>query len=381
MAYKIGRLGRLYAKASTSYGTPPTLAATNATRHLEATFNYDALNRVNSPERHRHPSTINRFNRRASGDFTVRGLMYASGILGTIPEASPFLKNAMGTETAGTASTTIASLPTVGGATLTSPTGMTVGKMVLIETTSGQHGRLLTSVIGSAVTWAPDLPEAPEVGADVKEGVTYSLASISVPTDLFLAKYLNDGYTEQAAGCVPDKLSFAFDSNEEPQFTVSGPLREVLEDDDAGLVVEPGGYTVVGGDPPSGITGAVSVAGAPYEILKCSVEMTNGFKVKNDQYGNGGKATAAYLSGKRAATLKLDAYVDDPSLKNSARVGSTQPVLIQTGTVPGSIWVLYAPRVDFKRPNTPDGDEELMWSFDGVARGTVGNDEFYVAQL
>ena len=161
--YQIGRLGRVYvAQESGGYGVAATFGATDAVRHLNVKLGYNPANRVNSPERHAHPSQVYRFNRRKTADWMLSGILYPSGTLNTVPDVDPILLSSFGSKTNVTLSTTIA----VGGAgtttadTLTSAAGLAVGDAILITGADGvKYVRIIQTLPGGgAVTWLPALP-------------------------------------------------------------------------------------------------------------------------------------------------------------------------------------------------------------------------------
>ena len=84
--YQIGRVGRIYAAKESAYGTAATLVAGDAIRHLNHKFNDDPRSRVNSPERHVHPSQLYRFTRRRSASWMLGGIFFPSGTINTLPD-------------------------------------------------------------------------------------------------------------------------------------------------------------------------------------------------------------------------------------------------------------------------------------------------------
>src|SRR3990167_7095822 len=123
--YQIGRLGRVYvAQESVAYGTSVVLAATDAVRHLDVKLDQNPRNRVNSPERHAHPSQLYRFTRRKTAEWSMGGIFYPSGTLNTLPDHDPILEAIFGSRTNVTLSTTIA----VGGAGTTTADTLKIGR-------------------------------------------------------------------------------------------------------------------------------------------------------------------------------------------------------------------------------------------------------------
>jgi hypothetical protein len=377
--YQIGRVGSVYAAKETTFGTAPTFAATDAIRHLMVKLGYNPRNRVNSPERLAHPSQVTRFTRRTTADWAFNGIFYPSGTLATLPDQTDFYECGLGAVQNPTPlSTTVASVPTTTGATLGSGTGLAVGQAVLINVTTGSPAtgrvvRFLTSVAGAVVTWAPALPQAPNVGDTVKSCVTYNLAT-ALPNALRIGHYLTS-VNYEGSGCVVDQLKFTLDANDEVRWEASGPMIERIRPAQS----KPGAFTVVGSTPPSGLTGGMRVGAAAYEFLKAEFTITNAMELDNVAYGTA-KAQAFYRKGKRSVEVAVNSmYSSDLTLLTAAEGTTDQAILAQTGQTEGSIIAMYCPLVEFEVPDDPDADETMELDYKGVAKGSAGNDEFYLA--
>lgn len=381
MARKQGRLGRLYTNVESAFGTAPAIAAANALRHLEFTAEEDPLNRVASRERRRDPSLVSRFDRRESAGWNLSdAYLYPSGTILTKPEMAPILKAGLGAETVPTgAATTLSGTPTVTGGTLTASTGFAIGQMVLITTpTYGKLVRKVTNLVTTTITWSPALPEAPATSAAIKGGISWTPAS-DLPSSLFFGKYLNDSFSEFVYGAVVETLKITMDANEEIHLSASGPAQKVRT---SGGPAEPGGFTTIGGNPPSGILGTLSVGATALDFLKAEVEIKNAMRlIGANSYGQA-LPTGFERIGKRSLSLSIDAEMDVlATLFTPTETGVNKEIVIQTGNVEGSIWAIHFPAVDFTRPNVPDGDEALVLSYKGVPLGVLGNDEITVAAL
>jgi hypothetical protein len=377
--YQIGRVGRVFAAKQSAFGTAPTFAATDAIRHLMVKLNYSPRNRVDSPERLAHPSQVTRFTRRTTGDWGIGGIFYPSGVLNTLPDHSDFLECGLGgTVTNTPAATTVASGATATGATLTSGTGMVVGQPILLNVTTGSPAtgrvvRWLTSVAGAVVAWAPALPQAPGVGDTVKACTGYSLAT-ALPNAMQIGHYLTS-VSKEGDGCVVDQLKFMLDANDEIRWEASGPMRDRL----TAAQSQPGSFTVVGSTPPSGLTATMRVGAAAYEFLKMGVTITNAMELDNFAAGTS-KAQAFFRKGKRKVEVEINSmYSNDITLMTAAEGTTDQVVLAQCGQTEGSIVAMYCPLVELEPPDDPDNDETNEHAFKGVAKGNLGNDEFYLA--
>lgn len=381
MALQISRKGRVYTKAETTYGALATLAATNAMRHIDIKFDYDPYNRVNSPEKKTSPGQVTIFDRKMSAALSgLTGLVRPSAVLNTLPEADPVFKAAFGSITNVTLSTTIASAPAVGGCTLTSGAGLAVGDgLLLIDgTTALKHVRRITAVnTGTGVvTWAPNLPNAPAGGSAVKAGISYKLTTDLALSVMFL--HVLPNFRRELRGVGIDKFSLAFDANEEPRFTASGPAQQQLSD--AAAIADPVTFTTVGGNPPSGLVGDLFIGNTAYLFKKFEMELSNSLAVRNQEYGVNA-ASEVYRQGRRQVTCKLDAFAETAAtLYDLAKAGTTAGLFKQTGRTEGNIVAVALPKVDWKVPDTSDGDSEAEWSFSGVALESADalNDEAYL---
>ena len=382
MALQVGRRGQLYAKKEAAYGVSESLAAANAIRHIDVGMGFDPFARVTSPEKKQSPGPVSRFNRKQSAELgTLVALLRPSGTIGTVPEVDPILEAAFGSVAARTADTTVASSPAVGGATLTAAGDLAKGDFVLITVTgesTGPFARKLTSVSGNDVTWAPDLPSAQTTGDAVKGGVTYSLTS-ALTVSLTIAHYL-DTFTRELLGAGVDTLELAFDANEEPRLTASGPAANHLT---GTAQSKPAGFTTVGGNPPSGLIGDLYIGNTIYLFKNLSVSLANALAVRNQEYGVN-VPTELYRQGRREVSLSLEAFVEtEATLYDLAEAGTNVSLLNQTGRTEGNIVALYAPLVEWKVPETDDPDEETNWSFEGMALESADdeNDELTVGLL
>jgi len=378
---QIGRLGKLFCKEEATYGAAVVLAATDAFRHLDIGFRYN-LNRSNSLEKKGTPGLSNRFSRHIEAGFDLRSAYLSpSGTIQTAPEAKAILKNSFGAEVVGTLSTTVASGGAVGGATLTSATGLNVGDVVLINCTGGsfpgRYARFIKSISGAAVTWGPDLPQAPANADTVKQGVTYKLAN-DIPKSLTLARYLPD-VSYELKGAVVEKLQLMFDGNDEVKIAASGPAQVQTRPAQA----QPGAFTTVG-QPVTGISGYFYLDGTAFKITKANIEVNNLLELINDSYGND-RAESYYRGGRRDVTFSLDARLtDDQAAYAAAEAASDTTLMIQAGKTEGAIIAVYAPRAEFDIPDVPDDDGAIRLSYRGACKetllglngaGFVGNDE------
>ncbi len=382
MALQIGRKGQLYLKKETAYGTSITLAVTNALRHIDVGFGFDPFNRVTSPEKKQSPGPVNRFDRKKTADLsTLVALLRPSGALNTLAEIDPILEAAFGSVVNETLSTTVASAPTTTGATVASAGTLAVGDAVLLEVTGEDDGpfvRFLTAVSTNDLTWAPALPGAQTTGDDVKGGVTYKLTT-ALAVSLTIAHYL-DNFKRELLGAGVDELALTFDANEEGQLTASGPAKEQLT---GTTQSQPAGFTTVGGNPPSGLIGDCLIGDTAYLVKSIEVSIANGLALRNQEYGVNG-ASELYRAGRREITVSLEAFAEtEATLYDLAEAGTYASLFKQTGRTEGSIIGLYAPRVDWKVPETDDPDEEVSWSHTGMALETVDNlnDELRLALM
>lgn len=376
MALPQGRTGRVYLKKEAAYGVEEVLASANALRHINVGFSHSPFQRVNSSEKNPSPGLFTRFDRKpATSLATLIALLRPSGTLNTLPEIDPILEVAFGAKTNVTLATTVASGPTITGCTVASAGALAIGDVVFLEVTgqaNSPYVRFLTNVVGVALTWAPALPAAQTVGDDVKGGVTFKLTT-PLAISMTIAHYLT-GFKRELLGCGIDSFELAFDANAEPQVTVSGPAKDQLT---GTAQAQPGAFTTVGGNPPSGIIGETWIGSTLYLMKSLNVSWTNSLNARNTEYGVR-LPTEIYRNGLREISVTLDAWAEtEATLYDLTEAGTKVSVLNQTGRTQGSIVGLYMPSVDFAPPEQTDEDTEVNWSFSGTAlESSIGaNDE------
>lgn len=365
MALPISTRGRLYAKTESSYGDAAvTFSATDALRHITSQFRFDPFNRVSTPEKKASAGNFARFDRRITAELsTLEAVVRPSGTLNTLPEGDDVYKNALGAVTNVTLNTTVSSGGTTTGATLASAGSLAVGDAVVITRNSVKYIRILQTVAGAAVTWAPALPTSVVNGEAVKGCITYKLTSDLTGTLAFF--HLVDTFKRLLIGTAADRLSLNFDANEEGRFTLSGPAQRQLT---TGLPSDPVTFTAVGGNAPSGLVGELVIGGTAYLDKLVRFEIDNKFKVRNEEQGNNGLATGAYRVGTREVSVAIEAFAEtQATLYDLAVAGTNVSVLKQTGRTEGNICAVFCPSVEFKVPETSDGDDEATWSFQGTA--------------
>lgn len=384
MALPLGRQGKVYLVKESAYGSEECLAAGNALRHLEIGFGSDPFNRVTSPEKKQSPGPATRFDRKKSAELsTLVALLRPSGTLNTLPEIDPVLEAGFGSLTNVTLSTTVEAAPTPAttGATVADAGELAAGDAVLVAIASRADSpfvRVLTDVTGDALTWAPALPSAPSAGDTIKGGITYKLTT-DLAISLCIAHYLTN-FRRELLGAGINELGIAFDANEEPRATASGPAKEQLT---GTAQDEPASFTTVGGNPPSGLIGELLIDDEIYKFKSLEVTIGNGLKIRNQEYGvNGG--TEIYRPGRREIGISLESFAEtEATLYDLAEAGTNVKLLKQTGKTEGNIIAIYCPKAEFKVPETDDPDEESSWSFTATALETADgqNDELTLALM
>jgi hypothetical protein len=391
-SWSIGRTVQMYAKVEATYATAPTFASTDAFRHLSGLLHFNPFSPAKSPARYTHPSMLAMRNRRQAATFDVKHEWYPSGTINTLPESDMFLANGLGgVATNITLSTTFSGSPSTTGGTIVSGTGLAIGQVVQINiaagASAGTYIRILTAA-GTTPTWTPALPAAPVAGDTLKGGITYTLATAKQKSlDIGMYPQVVVPKNLELLGCVPNKLSWMFDSNVEPMFQVSGPAQGF-----AGTAPnwtaqsQPGSFTTVGAESAltSGMSMTVTVAGVAYQVTKAQVDLDNGHDVQNNASGTN-KPVDFYRKSKRFISGKISAMVSDdgtmytPSLNGP---GSPVTLLIQQGVATGKIWGLYFPAVVITDvPDTPDNDADRQWAFNLQMQGVAGNDDMTLGQV
>lgn len=382
-----GKRARVYGAEESSFGTPPTILATHALRHISMSADFNPYNRVLSPEKKSGPGHYALFDRRGTAAFSIEGLLRPSGTINTLPECGFILKNAFGSVINTALSTTVASGGTTTGATLTSGTGGAVKASIYITCPDGKvRARFLTAInTGTGVcTWAPALPsgQQPANGAAVKLGTTYAFASASAAS-ICLARYLVEadftaGSDEIVKGCMVDRLSLMFHHSDEPRFTASGPAQ--LK---AAAPTDPGTFTQVGTNPPTAMTAECLFGTQPINFAQLGIEITNGVEMRNDEIGQS-YPSQAYRMGDRDLSFSLDMAAEldfKTAVYDAAMAGTLTTLFHQVGFTPGKIVALYAPRIEPVPPTLDVPDGEVRWPIRGrVLEATEdGNDELLLA--
>lgn len=375
------RKGQLYVGAEGTFKTAPSFSATDALRHISFTPTRSPFNRVNSPEKKQSPGTVTRFDRRETAAWNLEALLRPSGTINTVCEADDIFTAAFGSKSNVSLSTTVEASPspTSTSATVASATGLAVGQAVLITVSGVKYVRFLTAVATNALTWAPALPSAPASGGAVKGCCTYKLTT-DLAISLAFAYYLYSDTTHSrlVKGAVVDKFGLAFNGNDEPRFTASGPAATMTTP----AASKPAAFTAVGTqNPPSGLTGALYIGATPYKFKKLDIEIANGMALRDDVYGES-SPTEILPRDRRVITLALDAAVGDESvIYDNAESGTPLAVMKQAGFTEGNIVAIYAPKVDFEQPDQDDGDGVPTWPFKGVCLESTdsANDELVLA--
>ena len=386
MAISIGRRGRVYVKQESTYGTFPSLAATDAMRHQNAVHAFDPFNRVTSTEKKDSPGAVTRFDRKKSASLSsLEALVRPSGTLNTVSEADELLEAALGAKTNITHSSTVQASPAPTASVFTIGTGdvatagYVVGDAILITVTgqSGPFVRVISAIATDALTVEPDLPAAPASGDAVKGCITYKLTT-GLAISMAIAKFMPSGEDGWAIrGCGIDRLRLAFDEAQEPTLAASGPGMDVLTTGASGMPTDPSTFTTVGNNPPSGLTGHLRIDNGAYLFRSAEIEIVNGLAVRNTEYGVNA-ASELYRRGRREVSVSLDAWAETAAtLYALAEAGTNVQLLLQTGLTEGNIVAVYCPKVEFKVPTLDDPDEEVTWSYAGMALETADalNDE------
>lgn len=386
---QLGRQGQLYGVAEVTFGTSPGFASTDAIRHINFVPTFDPKNRVFSPEKRTTPGRFIRFDRREIAGFTLEALLRPSGTINTLPEASEIIEAAFGSKSNVALATTVD--PASGaltGATLASVTGLVAGtSAVLITCPDGKKRvRLVQTVDGGtrAVTWLPTLPtgQVPADGAAVKSCLVYKFTTV-LTASLAFSHYLKKadltaGLARLLTGAMVDRFSLSLDANEEPRFTAGGPAKTM---ETAGA--QPGAFTTVGGNPPSGNAGELMIGATAtvQKFMKLAFDLTNGAKLRNESYGYT-SAEEGYRVGSRDVTVALDMRAEDQTiLYDYAIAGTNKALFSQTGFTEGLIIATWNPNVEWKVPDTDDPEEEVNWPFKGIALESVqdANNEWMLA--
>lgn len=380
MALNIGRKGKVFLKKEAAFGVEEALAATNFLRHIELNFTADPYQRVVSPERKTSPGPVSLFDRRSVASLgSLVGLLRPSGTLNTLGECDPILECGFGTVRNVTLSTTVNDASaSATDADLTAVTGLAVGDAILLTVSAVKYVRFITAINSSNVTWAPALPGAPANASAVKAGITYRL-STDLAKSLTIAHYLS-GFKRELLGAAIDSLKLDFDGTEEARFSASGPAKKQLT---GTAQAEPGSATQVGSNPPTGMVGDLYIGDTVYLHRKLSFDLKNGLMMRNVEAGSN-EASEVYRGNRREIGISLEAFAEtEATLYDLAEAGTQAGVFRQNGRTEGNIVAVYAPKVDWKVPETSNEEDANTWAFTGVAMESADgqNDELMLAFL
>lgn len=375
-----GRVGQLYIAAESPYGTPPTLLATHAFRHLSFKPSFNPFNRVNSPAKKQSPGIVARFDRFGSAGASIEAMLQPSGTLNTLAEADPIFELGMGAKSNITLATTVSAAPspTTTVFSVAAATGLAVGQAILVVAGGVKYVRWITNIATLALTVTPALPVAPSSGAAVKGCCTYKLAS-ALATSLCLAHYPSTDtvLSKIIKGAVVEQIGLSFTQNEEARLTASFKAKTQTI-----APTKPASFTTVGTqNPPSGLTGELYIGAAAYKFRKLDLEINTGVMLREDVYGES-SPSGILMTGRRSVTLGIDALkADEAVIYDQAESGTRVAVHKQTGFTEGNIIALYAPLVDFSVPDEDDGDDVPVWPFKGICceSADAANDEVSIA--
>lgn len=387
IAQQIGRLGSLYVKDEPTYAEDVVFSATDAFKHL--TFvPRKSLNRSNSLEKKGTPGLTDRFSRHIEAGYNLEAYLSPSGTIKTPPNARLWMRNGLGAERIGTATTTVASAGDVDGAILADASGLAVGEFILIEIatgpSAGRYARVVTGIgTDDDVTWVPDLPAAPPNGSTVKAGVTYSLAN-TLPKSMCVGRYLT-GRSWELKGAVVEQLGLMFNGNDEVKFTSQGPAQT----SESPAQSKPVAFTTVG-SPVTGIVGYAYVNDTALRIVRADFQVANLTQLINDSFGHD-RAEDFYRDGRRDITVAIEQRLTDDTTLYALAEGPTDfALLLQAGLTEGRIVAIYAPRCELNIPEIPDDDGGIRNQYTAVCKETLagldgngagGNDEIIVGFL
>jgi len=402
MALSIGRQGQLYTIAEVTFGTVPALAVTNAIRHMDFKATVDKSNKRTIVEKKQSSiaDVASRTNQRIEASYTLQALLRPSGTLNTLPECAPILLAGFGSVTNVSQTATVMNSgdtpaeaePTTTVFAVTDVGSWVVGDAILIPVSGVNYVRWITTITAGAgsapikqLTVAPALPAAPANDAEIKGCVTYKITS-ALAQSLAFAHYLKktDGSTaglkRAISGAIVESLSLAFDANSDPMLTASGGAKDVVDGTDAPS--QPAGFTMVGGQPPSGLSGDLYINDTALKFLKLGVDVKNALMLRNESYGYA-SAEEVFRSGRQEISLSIEMRYDNDAatLYDATMAESNVAVMQQTGRTAGNIIAIYAPQVEFKVPNLDDPDDMVNAPYAGMALESADgqNDALYIA--
>lgn len=255
---------------------------------------------------------------------------------------------------------------------------LAAGDAVVVVVSGVKHVRFLDTVSTTNLAWSPALPSIPADDAVLTGCITFKLTT-DLAKSLYAAHYL-PSFSRELFGAALDKGTLNFDGTEEARVTVSGPAQQQNADSPQ---AEPGAFTTVGAqNPPTGMVGNMLIGDTVVLHKNLSVDITNNVKLRNEEAGNDGLATESYRDGRRETSLSLETFAEDQTdLFDIAAAGDETSVFRQNGFTGGNIIAVFMPRVEFKVPETAEGENALNWPFKATVLETAdgANDEIRIA--
>lgn len=380
---------RAFAKAESAYNDTTIiagLAASDGFLHRQVRCGPGKWNRVPNPGRRATPDRGSMLDRRMTADWSVSAGWEPSGVLGTASELQALLTALMGTKVAagsGSGVTTTVSAsptPTATGFTVASATGLSVGDLIVVTMPLGHREVTRITAINSSALTVDSLSVAPAGSAAVVAGVTYKLATQTVPGSLCLAKQdiANTGY-EGVGGALVNSGAVTFDGSEEAAWQFSGPAARYYV---SGLTIPSSITRPAAAAPLAGIAaGNVYLDATAFTVLRASLSIGNNFGQRLGELGVA-YASGAFRSGKRDVNVELTYYFDATTLRDLAMAKTNSTVRALIGSTNGKMLAFLLPSVAWEIEDVPTGDSgPKNATCRGLALAAAGNDEVYLAEI
>ncbi len=378
---------RIYAAAESSFGSVPTVVATNRIPALKLAVKEQADRPVRRDKTgsRTFPGLPSNLRKRCSFDLTT----YMSGWSGgsTEPAYGCLFRAAMGglarvwpggTVAGGSSATTL---------TFSAPHNLVAGQAITV----GGELRFASAIVDSTtVALSAPLSAAPTAGTTVGPTVTYALGRDLPSVSLFDYWAPANAIQRVVNGAGVDELVVAVNGDFH-QFGFRGPARGVLDSGtfssgDEGLsafpaepTIDPFDHTIVPGH-----LGQVWLGATPsrfYTLTDAELKVQNSVETRDKEFGLTG--LRAITAGQRNVSVDFELFAcSDAATKDlyeASRQRSPISAMFQLGEQPGQLFGAYLKSVLPEVPTFDDTETRLRWKFSGCRAQGTSDDELVIA--
>lgn len=391
MATSQSRLERFYVQDQTAFDLIPggnvagsgtaTVGNSNCMRAIKATLTNDVGTLVRRDKTGSRTATVG-VKGREFGRFSLEASLAPNGTAGTAPDFEPILKAIFGQ-----APTTPTGTVSVSGATNATPIVLTTathslasGDLVNVSGVGGNTAANGVWIINVLTATTFELIGSAGNAAYTSGGTVSKVCRKYTFLDDPLLQFSLWSFRQPstlsqrvAFGCAPTEVTFNL-GQDVAEFSVSGECKFVLESDyySTASADEKGGISAMPSEPGSpvtnggliaGFTGRAVIGGSTIaRIRTATVKINNGAALVKDTFG---KSMADEIEADtRSVTVAFSFYdTDDTAIKAIKNAGITKTpvdIILNLGTVTGSIVVLWLKQVQLETGALDDGQRRFV---------------------